>query len=215
MQIKQIETAIDLTIDNEYRIVCAKEGCNKTYIDIFHAEHHSRNKHNLPTGTRTKVKCLQCENPIEGDQVNDHINNHKDERKENLIRQMNIILPNKRDTPYGPYDLLSQAAMEIYIRNLIMNDKREIAYIGPRASIYLNNNNKHALFKEIQLHNLVGWKLAIWLIHWNGNHWAVYLANKNTRQSIILDSANSLTINQEFLMKRNMDSILNTASEEF
>ena len=73
----------------------------------------------------------------------------------------------------------------MYIRKFCAQDGTKVIDAEPASCmIYGNESGFTELFP---FNNLANWKILLWLIHWNTNHWVIYCANTLDYTSMLLD----------------------------
>ena len=59
--------------------------------------------------------------------------------------------------------------------------------IGAEPATCMIYNNESGFTEHFPFNNLADWKILMWLIHWNTNHWVMYCANTINYTSMLLD----------------------------
>ena len=59
--------------------------------------------------------------------------------------------------------------------------------IGAEPATCMIYKNESGFTEHFPFNNLADWKIMMWLIHWNTNHWVMYCANTINYTSMLLD----------------------------
>ena len=75
--------------------------------------------------------------------------------------------------------------VELYIRKFSAQDGTKV--IGAESASCMIYNNESGFIEHFPFNSLADWKILMWLIHWNANHWVIYCANTLDHTSMLLD----------------------------
>ena len=76
--------------------------------------------------------------------------------------------------------------IELYIRYQQIN-RADIRFIPPEPALGVVADSESLFVASFPFNLLSDWKILLWLINWNGNHWLIYMANRLNHTSTLLD----------------------------